>query len=167
MGTGFDLETTVADLIQVGAMSGPVMMGLGSALAGLGNSFSGKNMLKTLGINSNLSVVNRGLYSGAGTNTLGVSTSESGSVTANGSAADISASTEAEAAGATEQKLQEGMEEQEYDATNQDIVDAIGEGNEKINESLAQLIEIAALQVPGGVGGFTPAAGNNSNWGIL
>ena len=167
MGTGFDLETTVADLIQVGAMSAPVMMGLGKALAGLGNSFSGKNMLKSLGINSNLSVVNRGLYSGAGTNTLGVSTSENGSIQANGSATDISQSTEAEAAGAAEQKLQEGMEEQDYDATNQDIVNAILESKDQMSSDLSQLTDIMAASVGASVGGFTPAAGNNSSWGIL
>ncbi len=169
MGTGFDLETTVADLIQVAAISGPVMMGLGSAIAGLGNSFSGKNMLKTLGINSNLSVVNRGLYSGAGTNTLGELTSEQGSVLSNGSVTDITQSTEAEAAGTAEQKLQEGMEEQQYDATNQDIVDAIGENTDQISglsDSVDQLSNIMATGLGIGVGGITPAtgAGNNKNF---
>lgn len=56
MGSGFDLETTVADLMQVGAMSGGILSGMGQLIAGLakgsGGGFSGSGMLKAFGVNT-------------------------------------------------------------------------------------------------------------------
>jgi hypothetical protein len=50
MGNQVDLETTVADLMRVVAMTGGVFSSLGAMVSGLGNSFNGKAMLKKLGI---------------------------------------------------------------------------------------------------------------------
>ena len=54
MGSGFDLETTVADLMQAGAMSGGILSGLGKIISGLGSGggFSGSGMLKAFGVNT-------------------------------------------------------------------------------------------------------------------
>lgn len=65
MGSGFDLNTSVAQLMQVGAMSGGILGGVGQLIAGLakgsGGGFSGSGMLKAFGINtSGTSTVVRG-----------------------------------------------------------------------------------------------------------
>lgn len=66
MGTGFDLNTSVAQLMQVGAMSGGILGGIGQLIAGLakgsGGGFSGSGMLKAFGVNtSGTDTVVRGL----------------------------------------------------------------------------------------------------------
>lgn len=65
MGSGFDLNTSVAQLMQVGAMSGGILGGIGQLIAGLakgsGGGFSGSGMLKAFGVNtSGTSTVVRG-----------------------------------------------------------------------------------------------------------
>ena len=65
MGSGFDLNTSVAQLMQVGAMSGGILGGIGQLISGLakgsGGGFSGSGMLKAFGINtSGTSTVVRG-----------------------------------------------------------------------------------------------------------
>jgi hypothetical protein len=62
MGNMVNLRTSVADLMRVGAMSGGIMSMLPQMIQGLGTSFSGKAMLKKLGIDegNGLNVVQRG-----------------------------------------------------------------------------------------------------------
>ena len=65
MGSGFDLNTSVAQLMQVGAMSGGILGGMGQLIAGLakgsGGGFIGSGMLKAFGVNtSGTSTVVRG-----------------------------------------------------------------------------------------------------------
>ena len=65
MGSGVDLNTSVAQLMQVGAMSGGILTGIGQLIAGLakgsGGGFSGSGMLKAFGVNtSGTSTVVRG-----------------------------------------------------------------------------------------------------------
>ena len=65
MGSGVDLNTSVAQLMQVGAMSGGILSGIGQLIAGLakgsGGGFSGSGMLKAFGVNtSGTSTVVRG-----------------------------------------------------------------------------------------------------------
>lgn len=65
MGSGFDLNTSVAQLMQVGAMSGGILGGIGQLISGLakgsGGGFSGSGMLKAFGVNtSGTSTVVRG-----------------------------------------------------------------------------------------------------------
>ena len=52
VGTGVDLETTVADLMRVGAVSGGILGSLGDMIQGLSSSFSGQAMLTKMGIGS-------------------------------------------------------------------------------------------------------------------
>ena len=62
MGFGVDLNTTVADLMRVAAVTGGILGSLGPMISGLASSFSGTAMLKKMGIGqgSNLEVVHRG-----------------------------------------------------------------------------------------------------------
>lgn len=81
MGTMVDLETTVADLMRVGALSASFLKGIGQmAKAGSGGGISGRKMLTALGVSGN-NIVSRGIKTnlkGSGSYTV----SESGSVIA-------------------------------------------------------------------------------------
>jgi hypothetical protein len=84
MGFGFDLNATVADLMNVGALSGAVLGGIGKLVAGLasGGGFSGSGMLKAFGVASGgggADIISRGTTAGS-TSLGGSSTSESGMV---------------------------------------------------------------------------------------
>jgi len=77
LGTGFDLETTVAELMQAGTMAGGILGSIGRMMAG-GGGLTGGSMLKAMGINGNLTTVQYG--SGTTTKAIsGTTTSESGS----------------------------------------------------------------------------------------
>lgn len=80
MGFGVDLNTSVAQLMQVGAMSGGILSGIGQLIAGIakgsGGGFSGSGMLKAFGVNtSGTTTVSRGTGDGL------VSTTQSGATT--------------------------------------------------------------------------------------
>ena len=87
MGTGVNLQTTVADLMRVAALSGGVMTGIGSMLSGLGSGGNGASMLKKLNIGANLTTVQRG-SGNLGIGERGASTSSSGYV-GNASGSDV------------------------------------------------------------------------------
>lgn len=78
MGTGVNLQTSIAQLMNVVALSGSLLSGIGQMIsAGSGGGFSGTGMLRALGIGANTATVTRG--TGAGLlNTGGISYSESG-----------------------------------------------------------------------------------------
>lgn len=87
MGTGLPVALNVSDLMRVGAMSASILGSMGTLIGGLGNSFSGQNMLSALGIGSGLTTVQRGTGIGlAGASAMSVSekgfigNSESGDV---------------------------------------------------------------------------------------
>ena len=87
MGSGFDLETTVADLMQTGVMAAGLLGGIGSMFAGLakGNGF---NILSNFGITgTGLKVLSRGTGTGIAAITSS-SVSESGFV-GNSDSSDI------------------------------------------------------------------------------
>ena len=62
MGNGMPISFNVADLIRVGAMGSGILGSIGAIVGGLGRSFSGKAMLKSLGIEegNGLSITHRG-----------------------------------------------------------------------------------------------------------
>lgn len=60
-GTEIDLETTVADIMRVGALSGSLLSGIGSIVSGLAtNSVGLSGVLTALGVRSNASTISRG-----------------------------------------------------------------------------------------------------------
>ena len=84
MGSGVNLQTTVADLMRVGAMSGSILSSIGALVSTGGNGgLTGSGILRAAGIDSSgISQVTRGT-SGGVTSTSGVSVSESGTVISN------------------------------------------------------------------------------------
>lgn len=119
-GFGFDLNATVADLMNVAALSGTVLGGMGKMLASLagGGGFSGSGMLRMFGVDLKggaEAIETRG-SSGAGTNfTLlgGKTTSESGSIAGNESGDDVKNKTMSDASAGPEKQIAEAKEEQE------------------------------------------------------
>lgn len=117
MGFGVDLETTVADLMRVGAIGTGILGSFGSIISGLGNSFSGRSMLEQMGIKeeSGLVITPRGDGSkfinsiGGGAKT----TSGSGTIAGNASGSDIKDSTIQEANDSKKQQMIEAKEEAE------------------------------------------------------
>lgn len=80
VGNSVDLETTVSDLMRVGALSGSLLSGIGAMItSGSGGGFSGSGMLQALGIGSGISTVSRGTGEGL-LSTGGGTTSSSGYV---------------------------------------------------------------------------------------
>lgn len=113
MGNSVALNTTVADLLRVGALGGGIISSFGSIAEGLGNSFSGQAMLSQLGISSGsgLTITPRG----GGTISVGggvTSTSSSGYV-GNSSSSDIKESTIQESNDYKKQLMVEAQEESE------------------------------------------------------
>lgn len=103
LGSGVDLNATVADLMRVGALSGGLMESLGLIMsAGSAGGLSGAGMLNAMGLNqSQVSVLSRG--TGLAGATRGASTSQSFTVNASGSDAyDLSMQ---QAANAKQQSL--------------------------------------------------------------
>jgi hypothetical protein len=115
MGFGFDLNATVADLMNVAALSGTVLGGMGKMIASLGSGggFSGSGLLNAFGIENSGSPVQmqRG-KSGLNALSRGASTSESGLV-GNESGDDIKQKTLADASEGPEKQIAEAKEEQE------------------------------------------------------
>lgn len=141
MGSGVNLQTTVADIMRVGALSGGLLGGIGTIIAsGAGGGFSAPAMLNALGLTgAKVSTVTRG--SGLGSTTSGFTTSASTFV-GNTSGSDVYEST---MAGVEEQKTQmmaEAKEESE-DVTNKDLDNHIVD----IYDLLSSIIEGGAMNV--------------------
>ena len=119
-GTGVDLNTSVSELMRLGAVGGGILGSLGPMFTGLGNSFDGRKMLAQLGIDSGsgLAVTPRGT-SGAinGAITRGMTTSSSGYV-GNASGSDIKDSTIQESEDSKKQLMIEAKEEEEANQIN-------------------------------------------------
>lgn len=132
MGTGFDLETTVADLMRVGSLSGGLLAGVGKMLSGLGTGggFSGSGMLRAFGVGSSPTVVTRG--SGSGLLTTNMSTlSESGSFMANSDGSDVQNKTMTDAEDSANNKVS-AAEDNKQDVT----IKTVDEHVVKIHELL-------------------------------
>lgn len=165
MGSGVDLETTVADLMRVAALSTGILGSLEPMVSGLGNSFSGRAMLEELGIKSGvkLSVTPRGtgegLYRDIGGGTK--STSGSGYV-GNASGSDIKNSTLQEA---EDSKKKQMIEAQEEASVNQ--IDTINTTVLKIYELLDDVVHgSGSLRVKVEGYGLTKAGTGGAQGGV-
>lgn len=134
MGNSVDLETTVASLMRVGALSGGILSSLGAMIAaGSGGGFSGSGMLNAFGLDKGaVSVVTRGR--GAGVTTSGASVSQSTFV-GNASGSDVYDST---MSGATDTKNQ-AMAEAKEDEDNQVDMKTIDDHIIDINTTLEDI----------------------------
>lgn len=140
VGNMVDLETTVADLMRVGAMGTGILGSIGSLVKGFGSSFSGSAMLRRLGINtgSGLAVTPRGeggLLSSVGG---GQQTTSGSGYVGNASGSDIKNSTMQEAEDSKKQLMveaQENAEETQIDTINAtvlkiyELLDDVAHGN--------------------------------------
>ena len=142
MGNMVDLETTVADLMRVGAMSGSILSGIGSMIASGGNGgITGSGILKAAGISGNLNTVSRG--NGQGLRTAGgASVSESGSLIGNSNSSDIQNATMTNAT----------------DSANAQLAEAVDSSEEtKLSEVYAEVVEIYKLLQDVANGSYTIA----------
>lgn len=116
-GFGFDLNATVADLMNVAALSGAVLGGMGKMVASLagGGGFSGSGMLRMFGVEqgNNLTELQRGNGSLNLTTMGGATQSESGAMAGNESGDDVKNKTLADASEGPEKQIAEAKEEQE------------------------------------------------------
>lgn len=112
MGNMVDLETTVADLMRVGALSGGILSGIGQMISsiGSGGGFIPSGMLKSLGIGGTASVVSRGNGSGLLSTGPTTSYSESGMV-GNSDSGAVKDKTMQEAQESGNQQLAEAQDE--------------------------------------------------------
>lgn len=119
-GSGVDLNTSVSELMRVGALGTGILGSIGPMLSGLANSFSGKKMLKQLGItadDSGLAITPRGNYTGRNIGSTGEHVSESGYI-GNASGSDIKNTTLQEADSTKRQLMVEAKEEEEANQVN-------------------------------------------------
>ena len=122
LGTGFDLNTTVANLMMSGAMAGGIMNGIGAIASSLSNGVDIGSMLKTFGINSNVTTVTRGTGIGS-IQKAGTSVSSSG-YAMNGNSADIQNKTLSDANNSAGAQLAEAVDTSDQ-VTNKVINDNI------------------------------------------
>ncbi len=115
MGFGFDLNASVADLMNVAALSGSVLGGIGKMIAGLAN-LNPTNLLKTFGVEkgtAGLDVQSRGAAAGlTGATAGGSGQSESGYI-GNESGDDVKDKTISDASSGPESTVAEAKEDQE------------------------------------------------------
>ena len=171
MGFGVDLNTTVADLMRVGAMSAGIFTSLGPIISGLGNSFSGQKMLDELGFSkeSGLAVTPRGTDSLLFKSSGGGESNVSGSgYVGNASGSDIKNSTLQEAKDNKKQQMIEAKEEEEanqIDVINAtvlkiyELLDDVANGN----KSLRVKVESYGLTKAGSSGALGGVAGLGSS----
>ncbi|MDY2738030.1 hypothetical protein [Intestinibacter sp.] len=147
LGTGVNLQTTVADLMRVGAMSGSILAGVAKMITAgnFSGGFSGTGLLKSFGIDSNLKTVSRG--KGAGLATSGVTVSSSGFV-GNAEEGVVYNKTMSDADDSAKKQLAEAKEDVEEDTTRKvvdehivqiyELLRSVTEGTAKFNVSLAE-----------------------------
>lgn len=132
LGTGVNLQTTVADLMRVGAMSGGILSSIGQMISAGGNGgLTGLGLLQGMGIGRSTSVISRG--TGSFFNTSGEQISRSNLV-GNTSSADIQGSVVAEAMAEPESKVLK-MEDEDKSKKLDDIY-------ELTDDKLSQIITI-------------------------
>ena len=138
MGTGVNLQTTVADLMRVGALGTGLMGGIGNIMmAGSGGGFVPSMMLKALGLaGDKISVVTRG---GEVTDlATGLKVSQVGYI-GNTAGSEIYESSLVGAEEQQEQKLAEVKEEHEDEVT-----------TETINSNVVQIYELLSSVISSG-----------------
>lgn len=136
LGSGVNLQTTVADLMRVGALSGGILSSIGAmAAAGSGGGFNAAKMFEALGLSgSGISVVSRG--AGLGGITGGQQVSQSALIAGNTSGEDVYGSTMAGAESEQSAKLAEAKKEN----PNAEFDERIGRNVESIYHLLASVI---------------------------
>lgn len=179
MGFGVDLETTVADLMRLGAVSTGVLGSLGPMISGLASSFSGRSMLSKMGIKegSGLAITPRGggVGGGGGAGSSNASTSGSGFV-GNSSSSDIKNSTIQESEDSKKQQMIEAKEEEpanQVDMLNTyvlkiyELLNDVAQGNKSLSVKMAGygLIGGSSSGSQGGVGGLSNNASSGSSGG--
>ena len=112
MGTGVDLNTTVADLMRVGAMAGGLLSNIGPLMSAASNIGNGGKLLQAFGINNNLTSVSRGTGAGLLTTTT-MSTSSSGSMVGNSDGSDVQNKVMSDAQNDSDTQLAEAVDETE------------------------------------------------------
>jgi hypothetical protein len=120
-GFGFQLNSSVANLMKIAAMSGSVLGGLGKLISsvGSGGGISGSGMLKAwgvdlIGIEQKQQVTSTGQNLGEGVKTQGGdTTSESGTI-GNESSEDVKNKTTSDASEDPEKQIADAKEEQAY-----------------------------------------------------
>ena len=137
MGNMVDLETTVANLMRVGALAGGLLGGIGTMLGGLGTGggFSGSGMLRAFGVNGGLNTTSRGNAAGLLTTASGMTTSNSGYV-GNSDSSDVQNKTMTDANDDADAQLEEKIEEDnetKLSTVDEHIVQIYGLLNDVIN----------------------------------
>jgi len=121
MGTGVNLQTTVADLMRVGALSSGLLQGIGTMISTGGNGgITGSGMLRSLGIigNNSSTSVQRG--QGASITTSTSTVSSSGYV-GNSNSSDIKSKSMQSAQDDANSQLVEQKESEDSDVPNKTI----------------------------------------------
>lgn len=177
-GFGVDLNTTVADLMRLGAMSGGILSSLGPMISGLTSSFSGQAMLQKMGISSGsgLAVTPRGGAGSGGSAPLGdnggSSTSSSG-YAGNASGSDVKNSTIQESKDSKKQQMIEAKEEEEANQVNilnttvlkiYELLDDVAHGNGcfKVKVEGYGLTKASSLSNMAGVDALAGISGNTA-----
>ena len=139
LGTGVNLQTTVADLMRVTALSGGILSSIGQMIsAGGGGGFSGQGMLNAFGITGAANTVTRG--SGLNFNAPGVSVSKSNFI-ANASGEEYQEGTIAGAEDEASKKLEVMQEEQEDEKLNE-----LKAANDKMDD-IIRLLSVTGIKV--------------------
>lgn len=128
MGTGSPQTFNVAELMRTGAMAGGIFNSLASIIGG-GGGLSGGQMLKSLGIGTGMTSVNRGTGGGYGVRTSsGATVSESG-MQGNANGDDV-----------TSQYYQDSS-----DTTNKNVAEAKGPDDVELKDVNSNVVEIVNL----------------------
>ena len=150
MGNMIDLETNVADLMRVAALSGGLLSSIGSLMSGGGGALPLAS-LANLGILPGVvSTVSRG-RGGFGFTASGVTLSNSG-FAGNADAGDVKEKTINDANDNANKQMIDKQEEQETDVK-----------NKVINENVVKIYELL-LNVTNGSAAFNVNMGDNSSW---
>lgn len=150
MGNMIDLETNVADLMRVAALSGGLLSSIGSLMSGGGGALPLAS-LANLGILPGVvSTVSRG-RGGFGFTASGVTLSNSG-FAGNADAGDVKEKTINDANDDANKQMIDKQEEQETDVK-----------NKVINENVVKIYELL-LNVTNGSAAFKVNMGDNSSW---
>lgn len=111
-GNSVDLETTVANLMRVGAMGLGLLGGIGTMLTGIGNNMTAAGMLRGFGVTNGLTTTSRGSGSGLLTTSYGTTVSESGYI-GNAEGSDVQNKVISDAQEDGQKQLAEAMDESE------------------------------------------------------
>ena len=114
MGTGFDLNTTIENLVKLGVVGTSSLGMIGDLISGISSTFMPSSMLWKLGITSGLASVSRG--TGLGGRAAGLSTSTSVVTKSTSSGEDISQGALAGAQDNAREEVKGQQEEQENPA---------------------------------------------------